>query len=116
MESTCVITRASAATVDHSTAATTSTPTTIYTGKCRLRFPFVRPMQALVDGQVVEKARGILSLPISDPTSADVRTNDVVEITVNPSDPGIVGIKLRVEGPFPESQPTARRLPVEVIS
>jgi hypothetical protein len=45
-----------------------------------------------------------------------VRTGDVVTITVNPSDPGIVGITLRVEGPFPETHPTARRLPVEVVS
>jgi len=116
MESTCVITRAGTPTVDHSTGATTSADATIYTGPCRLRFPFVRPEQADAAGQVVEKTRGILSLPILDPSTASVRTGDVVTITVNPSDPGIVGITLRVEGPFPETHPTARRLPVEVVS
>jgi hypothetical protein len=116
MESTCVITRAGTPTVDHSTGATTSADVTIYTGKCRLRFPFVRPQQADAAGQVVEKARGILSLPISDPATALVRTGDVATITVNPADPGSVGMKFRVESPFAETHATSRRLPVEVIS
>jgi hypothetical protein len=95
-ESTCVITRAGATTVDHATGGTSTTPSTIYTGPCRLRFPFVRPQQALADGQVLDKARGILSLPISVPTSANVRTNDVVTVTVNPEDPASAGVTLRM--------------------
>lgn len=115
MESMCVITRAGAPTVDHATGAETTSPVTIYAGKCRLRFPFVRPQQGLADGQVLEKARGILSLPVSDSRTANVRAQDVAVITVNPADPGSVGVTVRVEGGFPETHPTARRLPVEVI-
>lgn len=116
MESTCVITRAGAPTVDHSTGQTTTNPTTIYTGKCRLRFPFVRPQQVDAQGQLVEKARGIIELPISDTTTALVRTDDIATITVNPSDPSSVGAKFRIESPFTETHATSRRLPVEVIS
>lgn len=116
MESVCVITRRGVPVTDHATGQATTPETVIYTGKCRLRFPFVRPQQALVDGQVIERARGILSLPISDPATADVHTNDVATITANTVDPGIVGLTVRVEGVFLETHPTSRRVPVEVIS
>lgn len=116
MESYCTIRRAGAPTVDHSTGATTPSVTVIYQGKCRLRFPFVRPQQALADGQVIDKARGILSLPISDASATNVRTNDVATIDANELDAGVVGWTVRVEGPFLETHPTARRFPVEVIS
>lgn len=116
MESTCVITRAGSTVVDHDTGAVTSDAATIYMGPCRLRFPFVRPQQADVAGQVIEKARGILSLPISVAESAQVTAGDVATITVNPADPGAVGTRLRIESPFLETHATARRLPVEIIS
>lgn len=116
MESTCVITRATDAILNDDGSVST-TPDTIYTGQCRLRYPFVRPQQVSVASQVLEKARGILSLPISDPTTANVRTNDVVTITGNPSDPdGVVGQQWIVLGPFTETHATSRRLPVEAIS
>jgi hypothetical protein len=116
MESTCVITRAGSTVVDHGTGAVTSDTATIYEGPCRLRFPFVRPQQADAAGQIVEKARGILSLPISVAESAQVTAGDVATITVNPADPGVVGTRLRIESPFPETHATARRLPVEILS
>lgn len=114
-ESTCVITREGAPVVDHATGGTTAAETVIYQGPCRLRFPFVRPQQALADGQVLGKARGILALPIAIAASADVRTNDVVTITGNPSDLGSVGRVFRVMSPFSETHASSRRLPVEVI-
>jgi len=113
MESTCVIKRANGITVNPDG---TETPawTTVYTGKCRLRYPFVRPQQALVEGQQLAKQRGILSLPIVG--SESVLTDDVATITVNPLDVGVQGQTFRVEGPFTETHATARRLAVEAIT
>jgi hypothetical protein len=79
-----------------------------------LRYPFVRPQQALVDGQQLARQRGILSLPITG--SEGVITDDVATIDVNPLDSGVVGSTFRVMGPFPETHSTARRLAVEAIT
>lgn len=117
MESTCAITRTTPAdpAVDPETGLNNPpVVTTIYAGKCRLRFPFVRPEQALAAGQQLAKERGILSLPMDG--SANVTTNDIATITANVLDTGSVGQKFRVMGPFTETHATSRRLPVEVTS
>jgi hypothetical protein len=118
MESTCVITRASTATtVDPATGLLVPVaPTVIYSGKCRLRFPFVRPQQVLAVGQTLAKERGILSIPVTAVGSANVLTDDVAEITESLLDPGSVGQRFRVEGPFSETHATSRRFPVEIVS
>lgn len=115
MESTCIITRASTeTTLDPDTGLyVPADPTTVYTGKCRLRFPFVRPEQALAAGQQLAKDRGILSLPVEG--SADVLTDDLVSVTIGALDPGTVR-SLRIMAPFEQTHATARRFPVEVIS
>lgn len=117
MESTCAITRTTPAdpAVDPETGLNNPpVVTTIYSGKCRLRFPFVRPEQALAAGQQLAKERGILSIPMEG--SANVTTNDIAIITDNPLDTGSVDQKFRVMGPFTETHATSRRLPVEVTS
>lgn len=113
MESSCTIRRPGGIVVNPDG---TESPawTTIYTGKCRLRYPFVRPQQALVDGQQLARQRGILSLPIVG--SEGVLTDDVATIDVNPLDVGIQGMTFRVEGPFTETHATARRLAVEAVT
>lgn len=112
MESTCVISRKTGETVD-ATGANVPVYSTIYTGKCRLRFPFVRPEESLVAGQSIAKDRGILSLPIVG--SNLVQADDVALITVSPVlDPGTV-VKARVEAPIAQTHATARRFPVQVI-
>jgi hypothetical protein len=116
MESTCIITRASPADppIDPATGLENPpTVTTIYTGKCRLRFPFVRPEQALAAGQQLAKDRGILSLPITG--SDGVKLNDLVDVTIGPLDPGTVR-RMRIMAPFEQTHATARRFPVEVAS
>jgi hypothetical protein len=121
MQSTCTIRRPNGTTVNGSGVEVPAW-TVIYDsgkgdglgGKCRLRFPFVRPQQALVAGQQLSKERGILSLPIVG--SEGVRTDDVATINTNPLDVGSVGLTFRIEGPFSETHATARRLAVEVIS
>lgn len=116
MESTCVITREAPADPQYDPATGLENPptvTTVYTGKCRLRFPFVRPEQALAAGQQLAKDRGILSLPITG--SDGVKLNDLVSLTVGPLDPGTVR-QLRIMAPFEQTHATARRFPVEVVS
>lgn len=45
-----------------------------------------------------------------------VLTDDVVECTASPTDPALVGVRVRVAGTFLKSYATARRFPVEVTS
>lgn len=116
MESTCVITRTTPAdpAIDPATGLENPpTITTTYTGKCRLRFPFVRPEQALAAGQQLAKDRGILSLPIA--SSAGVKLDDIADVTIGPLDPGTVR-RMRIMAPFEQTHATARRFPVEVAS
>lgn len=117
MTSTCTVTRTTPGTpaIDPETGLETEpTVTTVYDGPCRLRFPYVRPEQALPEGQQLGKERGILSLPT---TGSDaVTVNDIVTITGNPLDPDSVGTQLRIMGPFMETYATARRFPAEVVA
>lgn len=116
MESTCVITRTTPAVPPYDPSTGLENPptvATVYSGKCRLRFPFVRPEQALAAGQQLAKDRGILSLPIAG--SASVLTDDLVSVTIGVLDPGTVRT-LRVMAPFEQTHATARRFPVEVVS
>lgn len=117
MTSTCAITHSVPATpaVDPETGLENDpVVTTTYSGPCRLRFPYVRPEQALPEGQQLGKERGILSLPVSG--SDAVGVNDIVTITGNPLDPDSVGTQLRIMGPFMETYATARRFPAEVVA
>lgn len=114
MESTCTIRRQTVTSVDHSSGGETPVWSVIYTGKCRIRFPFVRPQQVEAAGQQLAAQRGILSVPVDG--TAGVRADDVVTIDASPLDVGTVGLRLRVEGAFTETHASARRLPVEVVS
>jgi hypothetical protein len=113
MESTCIITRKTGTTVDAS-GANVDVFATIYTGKCRLRFPFVRPQEVVAAGQTIAKDRGILSLPIAG--SNAVLADDVATITISPVlDPGTV-VTARVEAQVAQTHATARRFPVSIVS
>jgi hypothetical protein len=114
MESTCVITRKTGTTVDHDTSLDVDTFDTIYTGKCRLRFPFIRPQQALAVDQQLVKDRGILSLPVVG--SNTVQADDIATVTLSPVlDPDTV-ITGRIEAPMGQTFATARRFPFEVTN
>jgi hypothetical protein len=116
MESACTIRRVTGSTLDPLTGVATPTSTVIYSGKCRLRFPFVRPEVVLAAGQTLAKQRGILSIPVGATGSANVLTDDVVTLDGNPLDSALVGTLMRVEGPFAETHATSRRFPVEILS
>lgn len=114
MESTCVITRETATATNHSTGVNTPTTETVYSGKCRLRFPTVRPEQSLTEGQQLVKDRGILSLPITG--SSTVRAGDIAAVTLSAVlDPDVV-VNVQIAAPFTQTHSTARRFPVEVTS
>lgn len=116
MTSTCTITVAGASTWNDTTGTySTPTATTLYTGKCRLRWGNPAPQ----DGDSGETSwavdrTGTLSLPIAG--TANIPDGALVTITANPNDPGMVGLELTVLAPHFQTDSIARRLPVQVVS
>lgn len=114
MQSTCEITRVTGTTVDPATGLEVKTTEVVWSGVCRLRYPYVRPQQVLADGQQLSKNRGILWVPVEG--TGGIAADDVATITASDLDPDSVGMKLRVESQFAETHATSRRLPIEVMS
>lgn len=90
---------------------------TVYEGPCRLRMGNPAPQNADAGetSWAVDRTP-TLSLPLSDPTSAAVVDGVQVTITGNPNDPAMVGLRLRVLSGHYQTDSTARRVPVEVVS
>jgi len=93
--------------------------TTIYEGPCRLRMVSAVTSDIEAAAQLFVGQSAVLSLPVL--TSGDVRVNDLATFlpSTNPSDdldPAIVGQVVRVTGRHYDTDATARRLPVEMIS
>lgn len=115
MTSSCVITTPGAPAWDDSTGTyEPGTPTTIYSGKCRLRWPNPAPQ----DGNSGQTSWAVdriatLSIPIDAPPVPD---GAVATMTANPHDPSVVGMELTVLTPQGQSHGTARRLPVQIIT
>jgi hypothetical protein len=112
MQDTCTITRADAGTpvFNETTGAyTSSAPTTVYTGPCR-----VKPRN-LAD-RVVDAGEQAVSLwpfQVSIPFAAtDVELDDLVTVTAS-VDPSLVGRELRVRSVTRGTFVTARRLECE---
>lgn len=89
------------------------TPTVVYTGKCRVRLAGTQATQGEQAGQLFVEQGATLSLPFSEPTSADVRKDHVVTITASESDPGLVGAKYTIEARLRQTHATARRFPIK---
>lgn len=94
MIATCTITRS---TGDGSwnpvTGGTSPAPTTVYSGKCKLRQPSPTDRQQVAGGFDWSLQDSILSLPI---TATGVRVKDVITMVTSPLNPGDVGAKLEV--------------------
>lgn len=86
----------------------------IYVGKCRIRFTSSATNTVDVGGQDVAVQSLTLSLPIAGTTT--VRTGHLVEVTANPTDPGLVGTVFRISGMHRQTYATARRFPLEAVS
>lgn len=91
-------------------------PVVHYTGPCRLRMGNPAPQNADAGETTWAADRGVLSLPISDPSSANVLDGMTVTITANPNDPAMVGLELTVLAPHYQTDSTARRLPVQIVT
>lgn len=87
---------------------------TLYDGKCRLRIGNPAPQNADAGETAWAVDRGVLSLPIEG--TANVTDGSTVKITANPHDPGMVGLVLTVLAPHFQTDSTARRLPVQVVT
>lgn len=112
MESTCVIKRAGADTVNATTGAIVpGALTQIYSGKCRLRMSDVRGSDVVAAGQSVAVQNPTLSLPVVG--SELVRVDDIVTITSTLDTKVIVA---RIATVNAQTHATARRLQIEVQS
>ena len=115
MTDTCTITRANGEpTYNPSTLTyTTPTPTTVYTGKCRVK-PSVLSGNTTV--QAGEERVALWPFSISVPFSAtDVELDDIVTVTSS-ADASLVGRPLRVRSIARGTNVTARRLDCEETS
>lgn len=105
-----VVTRAGARTLNQSTGLYEQTPTTIYTGKCKVVLPKQFPNDSAAVGQVLVESRPRLDLPVLD--SAGIRDGDLFECTAG-GDPALVGLKWKLKGVSAQSQTSARRFWLE---
>lgn len=108
-----MIERAGADVTDPDTGVVTHVMTPIYSGPCRVRYPYVRPEAVDVEGQQLAKVRGFLSVPVEG--TSGVRADDVATITMGDLDPGAV-VVARIQSPATQTHMTARRFPIEVLS
>lgn len=114
MTSACTISSVATGGVDPATGEYTQTVTTVYSGKCRLRWQSALADEVEGAGQIVAKQSPVLSLPVED--SGGVAPDMVVTITANPLDTALVGRTFRVRGIQFQTHGTARRLQLEVES
>lgn len=85
----------------------------VYSGPCKVSFASAVERAIDVAGQRLTEQNPTLELPIA--TSAAVRTDDVAEITENPHDAALIGVRLRVAGLHAETTATSRKFPTEVV-
>lgn len=123
MTSTCRITRLKLVSLDTQTLILTDTDPSddlIYEGPCRIRSLVARVQTRDFEGQLLGGQQLILYLPVL--TSGDVTTGDLVEITGGGDDPTLTWqdpahpAQIRVQGRALQTQATAHRFPLEVLS
>ena len=114
MESTCTVTKVATGSIDPATGLATTTTTTVYTGKCRVRWSSRDAMEADAAGQILAVQTLTVSLPVVG--SGTVLPDMLLTITANALDTSLVGVVFRVKGIQFQTFGTARRLQVEVES
>lgn len=113
MTDTCTVTRAgTTSTLDEGTGTLTNTPTTVYTGVCRLKPTQVQDRMVEVGADEVGIASHVVSLPI---TETDPRPGDIVTVTASTYDAASVGRTFTILGALHGSQITARRLSCQEV-
>ena len=112
MLDTCTITRPGAPVTDPSTGDVTNTPTTVYSGKCKVQ----SKDSATASPEAGEHTFTVVSRQVHIPANAaDVQDGDVVTITASRLNAFTVGKQYRVGGFTPDTFDTAFRLPVKEI-
>jgi hypothetical protein len=86
----------------------------VYTGRCRVRDASAANNTVDVAGQSVAVQDLVLSLPVVG--SEAVHTGLVVQITANPHDAALVGPLFRIAGFHAQTDATARRFPITVVT
>lgn len=114
MESTCTVTKVATGSIDPATGLPTTTTTTVYSGKCRVRWSNASAADVDGAGQILAVQTPTISLPVEG--SGDVLPDMTVTITANPLDTSLVGKSFRVKGIQFQTHATARRLQVEIES
>lgn len=88
--------------------------TAVYTGPCEFKAAANDVQEVDAAGQALGAQGTVLKLPVA--TSAAVKRNMVVKVTGSATDPGLVGVRARVQAPSSGSRTVSRRFRVEVIS
>lgn len=115
MVDTCRITHPGASVWDDETGTyTPGEPVTVYEGKCRLRRPAPAPQST--DAGETEWAVDVLVLSLPIAGSEDVADGNTVTMLTSANDPAMVGLELSVQGGHWQTNSTARRLPVKVVT
>lgn len=108
----CTITRPGDPVTDPETGDVSSTPTTVYAGKCKVQSKDA----ATASPEAGEATFTVVSRQVYIPANAaDVRDGDVVTLTASKLNAFTVGKQYRVSGFTPDTFDTAARLPVKEI-
>lgn len=113
MGDACTIKRPAVGAFNETTGLYADASTTLYTGKCRVRFQDVSDVTVDAGGRAASIREYIVSVPID---STVYQPDDVVTITASGLDPSQVGLVLTVEGVLHGSQVTARRLRCQEVT
>lgn len=113
MDDVCTITREGSKTLNESTGLYVQTPSTVYSGACRLVVQPRQPQDVAAVGQIEVVQHARLDLPMA--ASAGVRDGDVVTFTAS-LDAGLVGRTYRLRGFAGQTHATARRFFVEAYA
>lgn len=119
MHSTCHVQRAEGEPVKGDDGELHTPLVTIYEGRCRLRSDSTVTSDIDAAGQLLTGQASILSLPVAG--SVDVRVGDVVTFVASPDsdddlDPALIGKRMQVTGIHLDTDATARRLPVRLVT
>jgi hypothetical protein len=113
MEAAGTVRRVTGTTVD-ATGRNVPITSVIYSGKCRVKYKFARVTEVTSAGQTLAEQRPEVSFPVA--TSGSIQVDDILTIDSNPLDPALVGAQFRIAGVHAQTQATARRFLVVVIS
>lgn len=111
MRDVCTVKRDGVRTFNDTTGHWTNSPTSVYSGACRVKSPRSVSSQGDAGSQLMVVTSTEVQFPV---TAADLVAGDVVEITASPDRPSQVGRKFKIIAPFDGTQSTSLRYRVEV--